>query len=168
MLDSDSEHELKSVSKQDKPPEKKAAVEEDVNSSKITLGYLDKAEAVCQVTLLDGTSRSFKPFKGHDGFLRVKMFGKLKVLDAPNILLDIPKCKDEKGKVLKRPSIMKRPSQMPSSQDAVRDELAMVQVAPSLQELPQQLPKATPKNWTCVLYSKTGKEAIRRTFGERR
>ena len=100
-------------------------MEEDVNSSKITLGYLDKAEAVYKVTLLDGTSRSFKPFKGHDGFLRVKMFGKLKVLDAPNILLDIPKCKDEKGKVLKRPSIMKRPSQMPSSQDAVRDELLL-------------------------------------------
>ena len=95
-LDFDSERELNSGSKQDKPPEKKAAVEEGVNSSKITLGYLDKAQAVYKVTLLGGTSRSFKPFKGHDGFLRVKMFGKLKVLDAPNILLDIPKCKGEK------------------------------------------------------------------------
>ena len=161
VLVSDTESEVKSCN-QDRASlvndsSRAVAVDEDGDSSKITSSFLDKAQGLYMVTLRDGTVRRLKPFRGPDRFLRVKMFGKLKKLDSPNLLLDTL---EKKHPVLKRPSIKTTPKRSAG----LSKEAAQAEPSDPIQESP----KATPKKWTCMLYSKTGKEAVRRLFGDKK
>ena len=77
----------------------------------IVLQFFDKTICKYVTELKDGTGKMHHVFKGENGFLKCKVFGKLKELDVPNIMLAT---ETRAGPVLKRPSSMK-PDKAPDS-----------------------------------------------------
>ncbi|CAE7766140.1 unnamed protein product, partial [Symbiodinium necroappetens] len=53
----------------------------------IVLQFFDKTICKYVTELKDGTRKVHHVFKGENGFLKCKVFGKLKELDVPNIML---------------------------------------------------------------------------------
>ena len=72
------------------PAEETAPAEEASGSSgskDIMLQYFCKASCKYITQMADGTSKRHPAFKGPDGFLKTKVFGKLKELDVSNLFM---------------------------------------------------------------------------------
>ena len=72
------------------PAEETAPAEEasgSAGSNDIMLQYFCKASCKYITQMKDGTSKRHPVFKGPDGFLKTKVFGKLKELDVPNLFM---------------------------------------------------------------------------------
>ena len=99
--------------------------------------------------MADGTSKRHPVFKGPDGFLKTKVFGKLKELDVPNLFMQTFENAAAHGgisKIMKRPAAKKTAKKAPASAgSASADGKAEEPEEPELSTPPpKQL--ATPKS----------------------
>ncbi|CAE7218737.1 unnamed protein product [Symbiodinium sp. CCMP2592] len=134
-----------------------APAEEASGSSWITLQYFCKASCKYITRMADGTEKRHAVFKGPEGFLKTKVFGKLKDLDVPNLFLQTFENAAGRGgisKIMKRPAAKKTAKKAPakkapaSAGSASADGEAEEPEEPEEPELSTPPPKkpATPKS----------------------
>ena len=103
------------------PAEETAPAEEasgSAGSNDIMLQYFCKASCKYITQMKDGTSKRHPVFKGPDGFLKTKVFGKLKELDVPNLFMQTFENAAAHGgisKIMKRPAAKKTAKKAPAS-----------------------------------------------------
>ena len=113
------------------------------------LQYFCKVSCKYITQMADGTSKRHPVFKGPDGFLKTKVFGKLKELDVPNLFMQTFENAAAHGgisKIMKRPAAKKTAKKAPASAgSASADGKAEEPEEPELSTPPpKQL--ATPKS----------------------